>query len=188
MRISDWSSDVCSSDLVERVDEREIDTVFGAFKLVTYRDRIAHELHFALVCGRPDPDTPTLVRVHVKNLLSDVLHWQRPDFGVALNDALAAIAKAGTGVLVVLADPVTPEIVLERLRAPVAVHDADSDGHDGAGQGSVHWRRNGAGAQILADLGLRCLRVLGTPRRQVGLAGFGLEVVEFVDLGQAASA
>ena len=37
-------------------------------------------------------------------------------------------------------------------------------------------------AQILADLGLRQLRVLGTPRRQVGLAGFGLEVVEYVVL------
>ena len=35
-----------------------------------------------------------------------------------------------------------------------------------------------AGAQILAALGLRQLRVLGTPRRQVGLAGYGLEVVE----------
>src|SRR3546814_15911000 len=116
MRISDWSSDVCSSDLVERVDEREIDTVFGAFKLVTYRDRIAHELHFALVCGRPDPDTPTLVRVHVQNLLSVVLHCQRPGFGVALNAALAAIAKAGTGMLVLLACRLTQAIISEELR------------------------------------------------------------------------
>ncbi|MGN5567011.1 bifunctional 3,4-dihydroxy-2-butanone-4-phosphate synthase/GTP cyclohydrolase II, partial [Xanthomonas hortorum pv. gardneri] len=43
------------------------------------------------------------------------------------------------------------------------------------------WRRNGAGAQILAELGLGKLRVLGTPRRQVGLAGFGLEVVEYLE-------
>ena len=42
------------------------------------------------------------------------------------------------------------------------------------------WRQNGAGAQILADLGLSKLRVLGTPRRQVALAGFGLEVIEYV--------
>ena len=42
------------------------------------------------------------------------------------------------------------------------------------------WRRNGAGAQILADLGLGRLRVLGTPRRQVGLSGYGLEVVEYL--------
>ena len=32
------------------------------------------------------------------------------------------------------------------------------------------------------DLGLGRLRVLGTPRRQVGLAGYGLEVVEYVTL------
>ena len=46
----------------------------------------------------------------------------------------------------------------------------------------AQWRRNGAGSQILHDLGARHLRVLGTPRRQVGLAGFGLEVVEYVAL------
>jgi 3,4-dihydroxy 2-butanone 4-phosphate synthase/GTP cyclohydrolase II len=44
----------------------------------------------------------------------------------------------------------------------------------------AEWRRIGAGAQIVADLGARRLRVLGTPRRHVGLAGFGLEVVEVV--------
>ena len=36
------------------------------------------------------------------------------------------------------------------------------------------------GAQMLADLGVHRLRVLGTPRKLVGLAGFGLEVVEYV--------
>ena len=49
----------------------------------------------------------------------------------------------------------------------------------------AEWRRNGAGAQILADIGLGKLRVLGTPRRQVGLAGYGLEVVEFLELPHA---
>ena len=50
------------------------------------------------------------------------------------------------------------------------------------GGAMAEWRRNGAGSQILADLGLGRLRVLGTPRKQVGLAGFGLEVVEYVEL------
>ena len=39
-----------------------------------------------------------------------------------------------------------------------------------------------AGSQILADLGYGQLKVLGTPRKQVGLAGFGLEEVEYVAL------
>ena len=159
---------------VERVDERDIDTEFGPFKLVTYRDRIAHDLHFALVRGTPDADTPTLVRVQVENPLADLLHWRRDDFGVAATDALRAIDAEGAGVMVVLSAPRDGEALLARLRqqpAPV-VPGKDKD----VGQ----WRRNGAGAQILSDLGLGKLRVLGTPRRQIGLAGYGLEVVETV--------
>ncbi len=159
---------------VERIDERSIETEFGGFTLVTYRDRIAHDLHFALVRGNPDAETPTLVRVQVENPLADLLHWRRDDFGVAASDALRAIAAADSGVMVVLSAPRDSQALLARLRKQPDVVANSKD----VGQ----WRRNGAGSQILADLGLGKLRVLGTPRRQVGLAGFGLEVVEHVEL------
>lgn len=159
---------------VERVDERAIQTEFGPFQLITYRDRIAHDLHFALVRGTPDKTTPTLVRVQVENPLADLLHWRRDDFGVAATDALRAIDAAGQGVMVVLSAPRDSASLLARLRAePVPAGNSKDVGQ---------WRRNGAGAQILADLGLGKLRVLGTPRRQVGLAGYGLEIVETVAL------
>ena len=159
---------------VERVDAREIETEFGPFKLVTYRDRIAHELHFALVRGAPDAGTPTLVRVQVENPLSDLLHWRRDDFGVAATDALRAIADAGQGVMVVLSAPRDGEALLARLRQQPVERPPGKDKDVG------QWRRNGAGAQILADLGLGQLRVLGTPRKQIGLAGYGLEIVGYV--------
>ena len=160
---------------VERVDERDIPTAHGDFRLVTYRDRLSRDLHFALVRGQPDAATPTLVRVHVKNPLSDALHWQRADFGVATGDALAAVAAAGEGVVVVLSEPLSADDLLARITES-ASPDAPR---------AREWRRNGAGAQILHDLGLGKLRVLGTPRRQVGLAGYGLEVVEYVEAGRA---
>ena len=47
---------------VERVDSRDIETEHGPFRLHTYHDRLGHALHFALVRGEPDADTPTLVR------------------------------------------------------------------------------------------------------------------------------
>ncbi len=157
---------------VERVDARDIDTEFGPFQLVTYRDRIAHDLHFALVRGTPDAATPTLVRVQVENPLADLLHWRRDDFGVAGTDALRAIDAAGSGVMVMLTAPRDTDALLARLcKQPEPQNSKD------VGQ----WRRNGAGAQILAELGLGQLRVLGTPRKQIGLAGFGLEVIEYVD-------
>lgn len=160
---------------IERVDERAIDTGHGAFRLLTYRDRLTRELHFALALGEPGGDAPVLVRVHVKNPLADVLGWRRPDFGVAVDDALARIRAEGRGVLVVLSEPTTPDALLARVRGEQPAAAAGPRG------GIAEWRRNGAGGQILADLGCTRLRVLGTPRKQVGLAGFGLEVVEYVD-------
>ena len=77
---------------IERVEQREIDTPWGTFVLHAYRDRLHHALHFALVRGAIDAAVPTLVRVQVENPLSDVLHWQRADFGIPITDALQRIA------------------------------------------------------------------------------------------------
>ncbi|TKR29771.1 3,4-dihydroxy-2-butanone-4-phosphate synthase [Luteimonas gilva] len=162
---------------VERVDERDIDTEHGPFRLRTYRDRLSHGLHFALSRGPIDAARPTLVRVHMLNPLADALHWRRPDFGPAVGEVLAAIAAAGSGALVLLGEAQTPEALLARIR-----EQPDQVGSAAGRSGALaEWRRNGAGSQILADLGLGKLRVLGTPRKQVGLAGFGLEVVEYVE-------
>ena len=162
---------------VERVDERVIATSFGEFKLIAYRDRLSHALHFALVRGAPNADEPTLVRVHVGNPLADMLHWQRADFGIPVVDALRAISEGGCGVLVALSEPQTPDELLERLKQTSIQEPKPT--------ATTEWRRTGAGSQILADLGLRRLRVLGAPRRQIGLGGFGLEVVEYVELPSA---
>ena len=159
---------------VERVDEREIDTEHGPFRLHTYRDRISHGLHFALLRGRPDAATPTLVRVHMQNPLADALHWRRADFGPAVGDVLKRIAAEGQGALVLLGDNASADSLLDRIRQTPAAPSSRA----GA---LAEWRSNGAGSQILADLGLGKLRVLGTPRRQIGLAGFGLDVVEYVE-------
>jgi 3,4-dihydroxy 2-butanone 4-phosphate synthase/GTP cyclohydrolase II len=160
---------------VERVDARAIETEHGPFTLHTYRDRLSRALHFALVRGEPEAQTPALVRVHVHNVLADALHWRRADFGPAVGDVLAAIAREGRGALVLLGETQDTDALLARIREqpePLPRRGALAE-----------WRRNGAGAQILADLGYARLRVLGTPRKQIGLAGFGLEVVEYVDLG-----
>jgi 3,4-dihydroxy 2-butanone 4-phosphate synthase/GTP cyclohydrolase II len=108
------------------------------------------------------------------NPLAEALHWRRPDFGLAVGEVLARIAAEGRGALVVLGEPQTADALLARIR--------EQPEPPARGGVVAEWRRNGAGSQILADLGLGRLRVMGTPRKQVGLAGFGLEVVEYVGL------
>jgi 3,4-dihydroxy 2-butanone 4-phosphate synthase/GTP cyclohydrolase II len=102
---------------------------------------------------------------------------EREDFGLAMTAALRRIAAEDRGVVVVLAGDENPAALLSRLAGdPVA---ATSPAGDAGTQ--REWRQLGLGAQILADLGVRRLRVLGTPRKLVGLAGFDLEVVEYVE-------
>ena len=128
--------------------------------------------------GTPDAARAALVRVQPMNPLADALHWRRPDLGPMSGEVLAMLADAGDGALVLLDEPTGLEALLARIRAP---QEAVPQARDGQ---LAEWRRNGAGAQILHDLGYGKLRVLGTPRRQVALAGFGLDVVEHIDVGR----
>jgi len=57
---------------------------------------------------------------------------------------------------------------------------------DGAGPVSTHrgraeMRTYGLGSQILADLGVGKMRVLGHAMKVPGMSGFGLEIVEYVE-------
>jgi 3,4-dihydroxy 2-butanone 4-phosphate synthase/GTP cyclohydrolase II len=159
---------------IERVHESPVDTEFGRFRLVAWRDRLAQDLHFALVRGAVDDGAPVLTRVHVRNTLSDVLHLERADLGLTVTAALRRVAAEGRGVVVVLAGEEHPDVLLERLAGRAVAEAAASP---------AQWRRLGLGAQVLLDLGVRRLRVLGTPRRLVGLAGFGLVVESYEDAG-----
>ena len=98
------------------------------------------------------------------------------DFGPGGRRSAGGDRGEGRGALVLLGESSTAESMLARIRADNR-HEPQPRR---ARRRLAEWRRNGAGAQILADLGLGKLRVLGTPRRQVGLAGFGLDVVEYV--------
>ena len=158
---------------VERVHDETVDTEFGEFRLVVYRDLLSRSLHFALARGAIDDGEPVLTRVHVRNTLSDVLHLTRDDLGLTVTSALRRIADANRGVVLVLAEPEDASAVLDRLaRRPRTVEKADAKS-----DAVQEWRRHGLGAQILMDLGVKRLTVLGPARRLVGLAGFGLEVV-----------
>ena len=159
---------------VERVRETAVETEAGPFRLVVFRDRLRHGLHFALVRGDVADGAPVLARVHMRDTLSDVLHLKRADLGVAAIAALQRIADEDRGVLVVLSDKDDIDTLLAQLDGHVVP--GDRGGHE-------EWRQLGLGAQILADLGVSRLRVLGTPRKFVGLSGFGLDVVGHETLG-----
>jgi len=167
---------------VECLSTHEVETDFGPFHLKTYRDSINNHLHLALLKGEVNPDEPMLVRVHVQNPLSDVLGIKRHDFGLPLRLAMAEIARQGKGMVLVLGGHDDNEGLLRRIQEqpePNVLSGGDS-------RESSELRTYGIGAQIIVDMGIRKMRVLSAPKRMTGLAGFGLEVVEYVDSGSDA--
>jgi len=158
---------------VTRIAERDVPTEYGNFKLNVYEDRVSRTLHFALTNGTIDAATPTLVRVHLPNTLSDLVGVNWDDLGWPLRHAMRRIAQDG-GVVVILRHPEDPALMLERLHS----HNGGV-AEDNAPAAAV-LRTYGIGAQILLDLGVRRMRVLSQPKRMQGLSGFGLEVVEYV--------
>ncbi|MBI3171389.1 MAG: 3,4-dihydroxy-2-butanone-4-phosphate synthase, partial [Hydrocarboniphaga effusa] len=159
---------------IERVAEAPLQTEFGEFKLVTYQDSVDNTVHLAMVRGAIQPGTPTLVRVHIRNTLSDVLGAEHPSFGWPLRRALQRIAEEGAGVVVLLRKPESPRELLQQI-VNLSAAPADEQ-HD-----ERHVLRTyGIGAQILSDLGVRKMRVLSAPKRMHAISGFGLEVVEYV--------
>ena len=162
---------------VECLSSSDVETDFGSFKLLTYRDSINDELHLALLKGDVDPAEPMLVRVHVQNPLSDVLSIKRDDFGLPLRLAMAEIARQGKGLVLVLGGHEDNESLLRRINK----QPEESVFMGGDNRQSSELRTYGIGAQIIVDLGIRKMRVLSAPKRMTGLAGFGLEVVEYVE-------
>ncbi|MCP1676608.1 3,4-dihydroxy 2-butanone 4-phosphate synthase/GTP cyclohydrolase II [Natronocella acetinitrilica] len=163
---------------VERVAECELPTEYGSFRLYAYQDNVDNRLHFALVRGRPEPEQPTLVRVHVQNTLSDSFASIGPNCGWPLRSAMQQVAEAGAGVVVVLRSNDDDSAILQRMRD--YQRQVASDPGEGA-QASNDLRTYGLGAQILTDVGVRRMRVLSAPKRMHAISGFGMEVVEYVD-------
>ena len=161
---------------VQRVAECDLPTRFGTFRLHAYRDESSGALHLALTRGTITPETPTLVRVHVQNAVHDMLDVEVEDGSMPLHSALQCVAEQGAGVVVVLRQREDDNDLVRRIR----------DFHLHGGRSGLRHevafdlRSYGIGAQILTDLGVRRMRVLSAPKRLHGLAGFGLEVVEYV--------
>ena len=155
---------------VERIVEVPFPTDYGEFKLYAFEDSTAQELHLALVKGKIDPDRPTLVRVHVQNTLVDALAGSQGR-GWPLHDIMRIVEDAGEGIIVFLRQPETPRDMVSLIESMLPGSGPVEHGDD--------QRTYGIGAQILADLGVRKMRLMSAPKVFHGLAGFGLEVVDY---------
>ena len=161
-----------NESLIERAGTRTMTTQQGDFTCSAYRDRTGG-VHLALTHGRWTPDDEVLVRVHEPLSVLDLLDAGLSEHSWPLPRALAALKLSERGAAVLLNCGETAEALLPRalaargrsVRKPALPLDL---------------RTYGIGAQILRDLGVGRMKLLGSPRRMPSLLGYGLEVTGFV--------
>jgi 3,4-dihydroxy 2-butanone 4-phosphate synthase/GTP cyclohydrolase II len=162
---------------VERVASSDLATEHGIFRVHAYHDSIDGAVHLALVMGEIDPGEPTLVRVQLQHTLSDLIDVKREGQHWPLRDVLQRVAREGKGVVVILRPDEPADALIEQIKAYHIPADEDTVADSSKPD---ELRTYGVGAQIIADLGVQKMRVLSAPKIVHGIAGFGLEVVEYV--------
>jgi len=165
---------------VERISECDFPSDYGNFKLIAYRNSLDSMTHYALVSADTsenneiDSEQPVNVRVHMKNVLTDAL-GSLESKSWPLQDALKQVSKVKQGVVVLLSLPDEDAVVLQWMSKRSGV-----DQNVVKVKQPVDIRTDGVGAQILVDLGVRKMNLMTAPKVIHGLAGFGLEVVDYV--------
>ena len=158
--------------LIERTGARALRTPQGEFSGIAYRDR-SGGTHLALTHGQWTPADEVLVRVHEPLTVLDLLDAESPGHSWPLLKALGVLHAADRGAAVLLhcaGDPAADPLLKQVVPRP-------------ANPSTNDLRTYGIGAQILRDLGIGRMKLLGSPRRMPSMVGYGLEVTGYLAAG-----
>ncbi len=164
-----------NESLITRIGRRSLTTAQGEFECTAFRDRTG-ELHLALTQGRWTVTDEVLVRVHEPFTALDLLDCGRATHAWSLPQALAALQAASAGVAVLLNCGQGVETLLPQLLP--ALRDSEPP------RRQMDLRTYGVGAQILRELGIGRMKLLGNPRKIPSVAGYGLDITGFVPAAQ----
>ena len=163
---------------VKRVREGAIQTAHGELYLVAYQDQISRLIHIALTKGAIRAETSIAVRMHVQSTLRDLVGTQIAEVtSWDTHSAIEYLTQQPAGIAVILANDESSDSVLHSVDLALGNRDAILP------KQHPSYSRIGIGSQILKDLGVSKISLLGAPMKYNALSGFDLEVNCFIEPG-----
>ncbi len=170
--------------LVKRDTSIELDTDFGKFELIAFKELSSDNVHLAIKKGDWEMDEPILTRVHSSDNTADLIGTLMSGYKNELPNTLSKIADEGKGVLLLLRHKDSSQTIIDVINEMKSQQEKGRTLVPFPRVNSNSVQRNfGIGAQILHDLKIRKLRLLtNNPRKRIGLMGYGLEIVENIPI------
>jgi GTP cyclohydrolase II len=151
-------------------------------RIIAFRPRDGGIEHLAILIGDPPRGAPVLARLHSECFTGDLLGSLRCDCGEQLRGAIRAIAEAGGGVLLYLAQEGRGIGLINKLRA-YRLQDQGFDTVEANERLGFEpdERVFACAARMLSLLGFAQVRLMtNNPQKVAGLEGHGVTVVERV--------
>jgi len=167
--------------LIEKKEDFDIMTRFGAFRLRAYQQTTNNQIHIALTKGSWKTNDHVLTRVNSTLVNNDILGTLTNNPNEKLDDMFRVINEEGKGAIIFINQLNGSTDLLKRLttlktqqnqKEVIKAPNIPMDAKD-----------FGIGAQILHDLNIHKLRLISNSAqtKRVGMIGYGLEIIEYVN-------
>jgi len=167
--------------LIEKKEDFDIETKFGAFRLRAYAQTTNNQLHISLTKGVWDKDEPVLTRINSKVTNNDILGILTNGKEEKLDNMFKIINDDGKGAIIFINQENQSLNTLKRLKTLKS--NQKNNKVVKAPRIYMDIKDFGIGAQILHDLDIHKLRLIsnGKKEKRVGMIGYGLEIIEYIN-------
>ena len=175
--IEDLISDrLANETFIKEVASQPLQTPFSdEFQVKVFKNVLDGSENIVIQKGHIERGKTTLVRVQVENVLGDVFRGGGYDSASRIHSILEMMAKEEQAVFVYLRKEGLNSIISEQVNSFGEARKPKK----------MDFREYGIGAQILRSIGVGKINLISNqPPNNIGLKGFGLEIVNVVTSGE----
>ena len=167
--------------LIVKIEDFNVKTRFGEFRLRAYKQTTNNQIHLALTKGSWNEDEEVMVRVNSSLINNDIIRLltKKPDN--TFSRVFKKIEDQGKGAVVFISQENQSFNLVNRLSL---LKEAQKEIANKVPNIKPDDKDFGIGAQILHDLEINKLRVLSNSpsvTKRIGMTGYGLEIVEYLN-------
>ena len=166
--------------LISKKECFNFNTRFGEFKLHAFQQTNNNQVHIALIKGDWEENEPVHVRINSSITNNDLLTSLTSDSDKTLENIFKKINSNKNGVIVFINQTTNPENILFRLKKLKSIQTKDKIKSPPL---QMDEKDFGIGAQILHDLKISKIQLITNSNqiKRVGMIGYGLEIVEYIN-------